>query len=99
MASNFLATSTAENLNASHPIRRMLRPHTYGTISVNLGAVNTLAPNGGILHRSVALTWQGLQDAYRKSLELIRSASTGRRACCHYACALVAYTYLDKFWC
>ena len=64
IASNSLATSTAENLNASHPIRRMLRPHTYSAISVNLGAINTLLPEGGVLHRSVALTWQGLQDAF-----------------------------------
>ena len=70
-SSNFLARSTAENLNASHPIRRMLRPHTYGAVSVNLGAINLLVPERGVLHRSVALTWNSLQRAYYESLQKI----------------------------
>ena len=74
MAANFFATSTAENLNASHPIRRMLRPHTYGTMSINLRAVDTLAPEGGVLHRNIALTWKGMKHGFRESLKLIRSA-------------------------
>ena len=72
LASNFLATSTAENLNASHPIRRMLRPHTYGAINVNLGALQTLGKKDGILHRSVALTWKGVSKAFEKSFQLQR---------------------------
>ena len=32
MASNFLAAAEAEHLGAQHPIRRLLRPFTYGTV-------------------------------------------------------------------
>ena len=95
MASNFLARSTAENLNASHPIRRMLRPHTYGAVSVNLGAIKFLARKWAVLHRSVALTWESLKRGYRKSADAQRSARAGLGACCCCACALVACIYLD----
>ena len=73
LASNLLATSTAENLNAAHPIRRMLRPHTYGAVSVNQGAVTNLASMYGILHRSVAMSWDSLNAALFKSFDLHRS--------------------------
>lgn len=51
MASNFLTTSSIENLGPLHPIRRLLRPHTYGAIEINLGAVKTLAVENGVAHR------------------------------------------------
>ena len=104
LASNLLATSTAQNLNASHPIRRMLRPHTYSAISVNLGAINTLLPDRGVLHRTVALTWQGLQHAYSKSVELLRihwrrSAWTDFGALCCVACELAECIHIDFLVC
>jgi len=47
MASNFLAMAEAEYLGGKHPVRRLLRPFTYGTVSINLGAIATLAVENG----------------------------------------------------
>merc|ERR1712086_454018 len=75
MTSNFLTTSSTENLKATHPLRRMLRPHTYGAIEINMGAVKTLAVKGGTAHRATALSWKGLQDALTVSYQIFRYTS------------------------
>ena len=73
LASNLLTTSTAENLNANHPIRRLLRPHTYGAVKINYVALKNLFPKRGMLHRAVSLTWGGLNEAMFKSFESVKS--------------------------
>lgn len=75
MASNFLTTSSTENLSPTHPLRRMLRPHTYGAVEINLGAVKTLAIAHGVAHRATALTWDGLKSALAASYTLNRYMS------------------------
>ena len=76
MASNFLAASEAQYLNGTHPIRRMLRPYTYGTVSINLGAIKTLAVQNGILHRASAFTWDSLQEGFKISFDQNRFVGT-----------------------
>ena len=76
MASNFLAAAEAEHLGAHHPIRRMLRPFTYGTVGINLGAIATLAVENGLLHRASAFTWSSLQEGFKKSFDLNRFTGT-----------------------
>ena len=66
MGSNFMAQSAFENLNAKHPIRRLLRPHTYGANSVNMAASRTLSTSLGLVHRATALT----EDALMKAMEV-----------------------------
>jgi len=72
MASNFLMTSSYENLGPDHPIRRLLRPHTYGAVKINRGATQTLATERGLLHRASALTWPALKKAFRVCFDLVR---------------------------
>jgi hypothetical protein len=60
MGSNFMAASAFENLNAEHPIRRLIRPHTYGANSVNMAASRTLSTSFGLVHRATALTEKAL---------------------------------------
>lgn len=72
MASNFLTMASAEQLGHAHPLRRMLRPHTYGAVSINLGAVKTLAVENGLVHRAAAFTWDALQEGFRMSFALNR---------------------------
>jgi len=79
MASNFLAAAEAEHLGAQHPIRRMLRPFTYGTVGINLGAIATLAVENGLLHRASAFTWSSLQEGFKKSFDLNRFQGTMSR--------------------
>ena len=66
MGSNFMAQSAFENLNAKHPIRRLLRPHNYGANSVNMAASRTLSTSLGLVHRATALT----EDALMAGLEV-----------------------------
>jgi len=74
MASNFLTTAVFENLGPNHPLRRMLRPHTYGAVTINMGAVKTLAVNRGILHRASAFTWESVEAAFHAAYDMNRWA-------------------------
>jgi hypothetical protein len=42
------------NLNPEHPIRRFLKPHTYGTAAVNWTSTSMLAPVDGLAYRGFA---------------------------------------------
>jgi len=70
-AANFLTSALFENLDPQHPIRRLLRPHTFGTTTTNMGASHTLSTTRGLVHRATALTeaalFAGLELAWRTS--------------------------------
>lgn len=74
MLANFIATSVAENLPSVHPMRRFLRPFTYRTLSINKGAIAHLCSHNGLLHRSVALSWEGLKTGMKYSYSTLRYA-------------------------
>lgn len=59
-----LAHSAVRYLNPGHPLRRLLKPHTYGTASINIVAISTLATEYCFLHRATAFTWQGILDGF-----------------------------------
>ena len=56
-----MATAVREKLNTDHPLRRMLKPFTFRTISINGRAVHTLVPVGAFNHRALTLTGDELQ--------------------------------------
>ena len=66
-----MAASAFENLSPIHPIRRLLRPHTFGANSVNMAASRTLSTSFGLVHRATALTEEalmtGLDVSWRSS--------------------------------
>jgi Ca2+-binding EF-hand superfamily protein len=72
MRSNMLTMASDENLMPDHPLRRLLRPHTFGAIEINLGAMKTLGLELGTAHRASALSWKGLADALSASYQLNR---------------------------
>lgn len=51
--------NSAVHLNPFHPIRRLLKPHTYGTTAVNSRAVAILAPVRGLAYRGFAFNKSG----------------------------------------
>jgi len=63
IASNSLATAAFENLNSTHPLRRMLRPHTCGANAVNMAARRALSAEYALVHRATALTREAFNEA------------------------------------
>ena len=50
--SDGLLLASERHLDADHPIRRLIKPHTYGAGQVNLLSTALLAPVGGFAHRA-----------------------------------------------
>jgi len=69
MIANAVATSSRENLPSHHPVRRFLKPFTHRTPTVNVGAQQFLTQEFSLLHRATALSFEGLQSAFKLSLE------------------------------
>jgi len=72
MASNFLTSSVVRNLPPDHPIRRLMKPHTYGAVSINMGATTTLATEFSLLHRASAFTWPAVMKGFEASFKMNR---------------------------
>jgi hypothetical protein len=70
---NALVTASREQLRASHPLRRLLKPFTFRTVAVNRGARNLLCQELSLLHRTVALDAAGLHAAFNASISSARS--------------------------
>eukprot|EP00928_Gymnodinium_smaydae_P020363 TRINITY_DN17870_c0_g2_i1.p1 TRINITY_DN17870_c0_g2~~TRINITY_DN17870_c0_g2_i1.p1 ORF type:complete len:1433 (-),score=358.29 TRINITY_DN17870_c0_g2_i1:61-4269(-) len=75
VASNFLTSSAQKNLGPDHPLRRLLKPHTYGAVSINMGATTTLATEFSLLHRASAFTWPAIMKAFYACVRLHRFTS------------------------
>jgi hypothetical protein len=69
VSANTLTTALFEELGTAHAIRRLMRPYTYATVSVNLAAFSSLAAKNAIFHRAVALTWDACVTGFRASFE------------------------------
>jgi hypothetical protein len=69
LCSNGMATSAVTNLNPKHPIRRLVKPHTYSAASINRAAVATLATEYSFVHRATSLTWKGMATAFHSSYD------------------------------
>jgi hypothetical protein len=61
---NEMVTALREQLSPEHPIRLLLKPFTYRTISVAHRAANTLVVERGLPHRGFSLTY----DAFKRLL-------------------------------
>lgn len=82
-ASNLIVTSAVENLGKDHPIRRFLKPHTHGAISINVGAIRTLLTENGLLHRAVAFEWGELRRVIQTAFDSNRLRSPKQYASDH----------------
>ena len=65
MMSNFVAIAQKENLSPDHPIRRFLKPFSFRAFAINRAASINLVDYNGILHHTVALTWEGLKSGFK----------------------------------
>lgn len=64
LASNDTTREMTTHLPPSHPIRRLLTVFTFRATEVNLGAVDNLIPEMGILHRTTGLEYEALQEVF-----------------------------------
>jgi hypothetical protein len=54
---NTLNMDATEELPPAHPIRRLLKPHTYGTVAINRPAINSLVLERALVHRATAFEY------------------------------------------
>lgn len=64
-AGNALVTANVEELEPNHPLRRLMTPFGFRTEAINYNAAILLAPEWGMLHRSVPLTTAGLTGLWQ----------------------------------
>jgi hypothetical protein len=62
---NIASTASREALPSHHPMRRLIKPFTHLTPSVNMGAQEMLTQEYSLLHRAAALTFDGLLAAFK----------------------------------
>lgn len=75
LIANYVATASRQALSATHPLRLLLKPFTWRTITINFGASDTLCPERGFVHRGSALTAEALTRAFRDSVGLLHFAT------------------------
>ncbi len=69
---NYVTTASRVHLSPSHYLRRLLKPFTWRTVTINDGASDSLLPRRGFVHRAAALTHASLSQAFRDSIHLAR---------------------------
>ena len=72
---NVVTSADRQNLPKNHPIRRLIKPFSHGTPTVNLGAQLFLTTENGLLHRTMALDWSGLRTCLVHGLQTVRVAA------------------------
>ncbi|MEM6930349.1 MAG: lipoxygenase family protein [Myxococcota bacterium] len=72
---NALALSTRRHLDPEHPLRRFLAPFVYRTATINHRSLQSLMPEGALLHRAGALPWSELRRLYRMAGPEVRYRS------------------------
>ena len=61
---NRLVTASRETLAPNHPIRRLVKPFTFRSVSINYSAGRALFHEHGMLHRAFALTEKGMRQTW-----------------------------------
>lgn len=72
MIANYTTTSARNHLGPDHPLRRLLKPFTWRTVTINHNAVTSLCPERGFVHRAAALTYPELLRAFTDSTAMLR---------------------------
>lgn len=76
LAASVLDISARENLDSHHPIRRLTKPFTYGTVGINFAATQTLTCENSMFHRATTLTWGSVATGFSKLLSVERGLPT-----------------------
>ena len=64
IVSNGLLLASERYLDADHPIRRLIKPHTFGAASVNSASTCMLAPVGNLAYRVFGLDAKSFPVAF-----------------------------------
>lgn len=72
LTSNALVTVARRTLPPDHPLRRLVKLFTYGTVDINRDAALGLSNEGGIAHRLFAFTYPGLARLLLRGIETRR---------------------------
>jgi len=70
---NTVILADRQNLPKNHPIRRLIKPFSHGTPTVNLGAQMFLTTENSLLHRATALSFDGIRTALVHGLKTVRA--------------------------
>ena len=73
---NYVTKASRSFMTVDHPIRRLLKPFTWRTVTINYNATFSLCPERGFVNRSSALTYESLTAAYQASVGLLRYMTT-----------------------
>lgn len=65
IVSNFLTTTSREQLSPNHPLRRLIKPFTFRSAYINYSAGMNLFSPGGFLHRAFALSEEGMAQTWK----------------------------------
>ncbi|ETV93292.1 hypothetical protein H310_12720 [Aphanomyces invadans] len=65
---NYLVTASREQLAVNHPLRRLFKPFTFRTVSINFSAGRALFWPNGMLQRAYALTNSGMKQTWEYGL-------------------------------
>jgi len=79
VVSNSTVLSCERWLDAQHPVRRLLKPHTYGSSHINLAGAITLSPYGGIASRLFGLDEAGWARACSEELKEFKYETVSER--------------------
>lgn len=69
---NYVTYSARSFLSTDHPLRRLLKPFTWRTITINYNATYSLCPERGFVHRATALKYDAMLTAMGSSVDLIQ---------------------------
>lgn len=72
VVSSQVTAAVKENLGVDHPLRRLLAPHTFRTVTINYNSTFSLCPELGFVHRATALTADALQEALDAAVKVWR---------------------------
>jgi hypothetical protein len=61
---NPILLATKRYLSLAHPLRHFIAPFHYRTAAINNGGALTLAPPGGMFHRTTGFGWDTLRHVY-----------------------------------
>lgn len=72
MIANYVTTAARLHLPPTHPLRLLLKPFTWRTVTINAGACETLCPERGFVHRASALTYDSLTQAFGDAVSVMQ---------------------------
>lgn len=71
LVGNYVVTAARTRLGVDHYLRKLLKPFTWRTVTINANASDSLLPQRGFVHRAAGLTYESLTRSFRDSIGLM----------------------------